>query len=75
MRPLAQQGLRVGQPHRDGEFERRRVRRPPVEPGFRLERQEKADRQIRYTLHAYATDAPPGLRYRPAGTPTGNGAA
>ena len=51
------------------------VGRPPVEPGFRLERQEKADRQIRYTLHAYATDAPAGLRYRPAGTPTASGAA
>jgi ribulose-bisphosphate carboxylase small chain len=50
------------------------VGRPPVEPGFRLERQEKADRQIHYTLHAYATDAPPGLRYRPAGTSTVNGA-
>ena len=50
------------------------VGRPPVEPGFRLERQEKADRQIRYTLHAYATDAPAGLRYWPAGTSTANGA-
>ena len=39
------------------------VGRPAVEPGFRLERQEKADRQIRYTLHAYATDAPVGRRY------------
>ena len=26
------------------------VNRPSVEPGFRLERQETADRQIRYTL-------------------------
>jgi len=49
------------------------VGRPPVEPGFRLERQEKADRQIRYTLHAYATDAPQGSRYRPNGSSTANG--
>jgi ribulose-bisphosphate carboxylase small chain len=49
------------------------VGRPPVEPGFRLERQEKADRQIRYTLHAYATDAPPGTRYGASGTPNGDG--
>jgi ribulose-bisphosphate carboxylase small chain len=40
------------------------VGRPPYEPGFRLERQEKADRQIRYTIHSYATDAPVGDRYR-----------
>lgn len=26
------------------------VNRPSVEPGFRLERQQKADRQIRYTI-------------------------
>jgi ribulose-bisphosphate carboxylase small chain len=39
------------------------VGRPADEPGFRLERQEKADRQIRYTLHSYATDAPVGRRY------------
>jgi len=50
------------------------VGRPPVEPGFRLERQEKADRQIRYTLHAYATDAPAGRRYGATGVSTGNGA-
>ena len=40
------------------------VGRPEHEPGFRLERQELADRQIRYTLHSYATDVPPGHRYR-----------
>jgi ribulose-bisphosphate carboxylase small chain len=40
------------------------VGRPRYEPGFRLERQEAADRQIRYTLHAYATDSPEGDRYR-----------
>ena len=39
------------------------VNRPEVEPGFRLERQESADRQIRYTLHSYATDQPGGERY------------
>jgi ribulose-bisphosphate carboxylase small chain len=39
------------------------VGRPELEPGFRLERQEKADRQIRYTLHPYAADAPSGMRY------------
>ena len=49
------------------------VGRPPHEPGFRLERQEKADRQIRYTLHAYATDAAPGRRYGASGTSTANG--
>lgn len=39
------------------------VARPEHEPGFRLERQEGPDRTIRYTLHSYATDAPPGRRY------------
>jgi ribulose-bisphosphate carboxylase small chain len=39
------------------------VQRPKHEPGFRLERQEGADRQVRYTLHAYATDRAPGARY------------
>ena len=28
--------------------------RPPVEPGFRLERSEHSDRRIRYTLHRRA---------------------
>jgi len=50
------------------------VGRPELEPGFRLERQEKADRQIRYTLHAYATDAPIGMRYGASATATTNGA-
>ena len=36
--------------------------RPADEPGFRLDRQEMADRQIRYSLHAYATDRPAGPR-------------
>jgi ribulose-bisphosphate carboxylase small chain len=40
------------------------VHRPTHEPGFRLERQVGADRQLRYTLHAYAADQPPGDRYR-----------
>lgn len=39
------------------------VNRPKEEPGFRLERTEVADRQIRYTLKAYATDRPTGQRY------------
>jgi ribulose-bisphosphate carboxylase small chain len=49
------------------------VGRPPVEPGFAVQRQEKADRRIRYTIHAYATDAPSGHRYGAPGTATGNG--
>src|ERR1700759_3238912 len=40
------------------------VNRPPVEPGFRLDRQESTDRVIRYTTHAYATDKPVGDRYQ-----------
>ena len=39
------------------------VHRPREEPGFRLERSEDRGRTIRYTLHAYATDKPPGRRY------------
>ena len=39
------------------------VNRPPEEPGFRLDRQESHDRQIRYTLHPYATERPVGERY------------
>jgi ribulose-bisphosphate carboxylase small chain len=45
------------------------VNRPADEPGFRLERQEKADRQIRYTLHPYAADRPPGRRYAADSSP------
>lgn len=41
------------------------VQRPEIEPGFRLERQEVADRQVRYSTHSYATDRPAGDRYRP----------
>lgn len=39
------------------------VNRPKDEPGFRLERQEAQGRQIRYTVHSYAADRPPGERY------------
>jgi len=39
------------------------VHRPSEEPGFRLERSEDRGRTIRYTLHSYATDKPPGRRY------------
>jgi len=39
------------------------VNRPKEEPGFQLERQEGVDRQIRYTLRAYATQKPSGQRY------------
>ncbi len=42
------------------------VQRPSREPGFRLDRQEGPDRQVRYTLHPYATERPAGERY-PAG--------
>ncbi len=40
------------------------VGRPAYEPGFRLDRQEVADRQVRYTTHPYAADRPAGDRYR-----------
>ena len=40
------------------------VQRPENEPGFRLERQEGRDRQIRYTLHPYSLDRPAGERYQ-----------
>ena len=39
------------------------VNRPPEEPGFRLERQDVKDRQMRYTLTPYAHDDPSGRRY------------
>jgi ribulose-bisphosphate carboxylase small chain len=41
------------------------VNRPPHEPGFRLDRQEAAGRNIRYTTHSYALDRPAGHRYGP----------
>jgi ribulose-bisphosphate carboxylase small chain len=39
------------------------VQRPADEPGFQLSRQEGADRRVRYTTRAYATDRPVGDRY------------
>ena len=39
------------------------VNRPATEPGFRLDRQESADRRIHYSLHPYAVDRPRGDRY------------
>ncbi len=42
------------------------VSRPAAEPGFRLDRQEAADRRIRYTAHPYATGRPEGSRYNAA---------
>ncbi|MHB8468329.1 MAG: ribulose bisphosphate carboxylase small subunit [Gaiellaceae bacterium] len=46
------------------------VHRPADEPGFRLERQEGPDRQIRYTTHPYAADRPAGRRYANGSGPT-----
>lgn len=39
------------------------VHRPPAEPGFRLDRQQGADRRTRYTLHSYAAARPHDQRY------------
>ena len=39
------------------------VNRPTNEPGFGLVRQETDGRNIRYTIHSYATDKPEGERY------------
>lgn len=39
------------------------VNRPSYEPGFGLVRQEVNGRNIRYTVHSYATDNPEGERY------------
>jgi ribulose-bisphosphate carboxylase small chain len=39
------------------------VNRPAKEPGFGLVRQEADGRQIRYTVHSYATDKPEAERY------------
>ncbi len=47
--------------------------RPSREPGFRLDRQEGSDRQIRYSLQPYATQRPAGERYGRDGTPGGAG--
>src|SRR3989304_6067569 len=43
------------------------VNRPKHEPGFGLVRQETEGRNIRYTIHSYATDKPEGERYTPDG--------
>ena len=39
------------------------VNRPTTEPGFGLVRQEADGRQMRYTIHSYATDKPEAQRY------------
>jgi len=39
------------------------VGRPSEEPGFRLERIDRADRVMRYALHGYAAERPAGRRY------------
>ncbi|MGB8855490.1 MAG: ribulose bisphosphate carboxylase small subunit [Burkholderiales bacterium] len=39
------------------------VHRPKQEPGFGVTRQEVNGRNIRYTIHSYATDKPSGSRY------------
>ena len=39
------------------------VNRPNKEPGFGLVRQETDGRNMRYTIHSYATDKPEGERY------------
>jgi ribulose-bisphosphate carboxylase small chain len=39
------------------------VNRPPEEPGYQLVRQEAEGRDLRYTIHSYAADNPPGERY------------
>jgi ribulose-bisphosphate carboxylase small chain len=39
------------------------VNRPKTEPGFGLVRQETDGRNIRYTVHSYATDRPEAERY------------
>ena len=49
------------------------VNRPASEPGFGLVRQEGAGRQLRYTIHSYATDEPEAERYGPALSPSPSG--
>ncbi|MBC6460631.1 ribulose bisphosphate carboxylase small subunit [Actinomadura sp. HBU206391] len=39
------------------------VGRPPQEPGFRLDREETSDRQVRVRIHPYALDRPEDTRY------------
>jgi ribulose-bisphosphate carboxylase small chain len=38
------------------------VNRPRHEPGFHLERQERSDRRLSYTVRSYTTDRPRGER-------------
>jgi ribulose-bisphosphate carboxylase small chain len=40
------------------------VNRPENEPGFRLDRTEWEDRQVKYSIHAYSSDKPQGERYK-----------
>jgi ribulose-bisphosphate carboxylase small chain len=40
------------------------VNRPANEPGFRLDRTEWEDRQVKYSIHAYSADKPHGERYK-----------
>ena len=40
------------------------VNRPAEEPGYRLERQERSDRRLAYSIYPYALDRPSGRRYR-----------
>jgi len=40
------------------------VNRPKHEPGFQVLRQEGPGRNIRYTVHSYATEKPKGERYK-----------
>ncbi len=40
------------------------VGRPAHEPGFRLDRTEWSDRQIKYSVHSYAVEEPVGERYK-----------
>jgi ribulose-bisphosphate carboxylase small chain len=39
------------------------IHRPPNEKGFRLDRTVGPDRQVIYSIHAYAADEPHGERY------------
>jgi ribulose-bisphosphate carboxylase small chain len=50
------------------------VGRPPEEPGFKLERTDKADRAMRYALHPYSAEQPVGYRYGANGATSGDGA-
>lgn len=37
--------------------------RPPVEPGFRIDRQDRPGRTLAYSLYPYSADRPAGERY------------